>query len=489
MKDDMDGMAVSPEAQQAESVGLDAEPKPKVTKLRGELKAGLIGLGAIVFLCILIGIFYAGKKTPPKAQANKGPAGSRVASVSNKDADENIRELQYHAARDAQENGGIPAGLNGSNSPSMTPRTAYEANGAISPNDPAASLNLPPGRIVQNSRSGHAYPNGGGGHSYAGGGSSGMSETERYALREANLSEQARLSGLTSKGGSGGGGSMGLAHSDSPRALGDVLSQELSRLGSAPGAALASAAAAQAGAGGKDDDQNRQSDKYAYLNEARAPRSEPPGVFVSRVKAMTNYEVKAGWDIPATLEQAINSDLPGEVRGIVRQNVYDTATGHYLLIPQGTRVVGRYNSRIAYGQGGMQVVWTRLVYPDGSSIDLGGLNGQDVRGLSGFRDKVDNHYGRLIGDVLLTSAFSAGIQMAVNGGSSSNSNPYSAQSIVASSVGQQMGEFGMEMARRDMNRQPTVKIPIGYRFNIRVQKDLIFDAPYREQGARWSTKR
>jgi type IV secretion system protein VirB10 len=174
----------------------------------------------------------------------------------------------------------------------------------------------------------------------------------------------------------------------------------------------------------------------------------------------------------------MNSDLPGEVRGLVRENIYDTPTGHYLLIPQGSRVIGEYSSRVAYGQDSIQVVWTRLIFPNGTSVDLGGLNGQDVRGQSGFRDKVDNHYVRLIGDVLLTSAFSAGIQIATNGGSSSNSNPYSAQSVAAAATAQQLGEFGMEMARRDMNRQPTIKISIGYRFTIRVQKDLVFERPY-----------
>ena len=101
MADDMDGMAVSPEAQKAEAAGLDMDPKPKVTKLRGELKAGLIGFGAIIFLFVLIGIFNAGKKAPPKAGAAKGGGG--VASVSSKDADANIGEMQYHAAHDGQD--------------------------------------------------------------------------------------------------------------------------------------------------------------------------------------------------------------------------------------------------------------------------------------------------------------------------------------------------------------------------------------------------
>ena len=71
----------------------------------------------------------------------------------------------------------------------------------------------------------------------------------------------------------------------------------------------------------------------------------------SRVRPLSKYEIKAGWDIPAVLEQALNSDLPGEIRALVRENVYDTASGNYLLIPQGSRLVGIYDSRIAYASG------------------------------------------------------------------------------------------------------------------------------------------
>src|SRR5258706_7737239 len=114
-----------------------------------------------------------------------------------------------------------------------------------------------------------------------------------------------------------------------------------------------------------------------------------------------------GWDIPAILEQGINSDLPGEVKALVRSNVYDTATGKYLLIPQGSRLVGVYDSQIAYGQNRLQVIWTRILYPDGSSINLDGMMGQDIQGMAGLHDQVDNHYKRLIVSALLTSAFAA----------------------------------------------------------------------------------
>ena len=200
----------------------------------------------------------------------------------------------------------------------------------------------------------------------------------------------------------------------------------------------------------------------------------------TRTRALGKYEIKAGWDIPATLEQAINSDLPGEVKALVRSNVYDTATGKYLLIPQGARLVGAYNSRVAYGQYGVQVIWNRIIYPDGSSITLEGMAGYDAKGNSGFRSEVDNHYKRLIGFAVLTSLFSAGIELAQNGtgGTSALQTPTAGQTVSAA-VGQQLGELGVEITRRNLNVQPTIKIPIGYRFNVRVNHDIVFDAPYR----------
>jgi type IV secretion system protein VirB10 len=221
-------------------------------------------------------------------------------------------------------------------------------------------------------------------------------------------------------------------------------------------------------------DQNEQEAKEAFV-VGRRGRTES-AERASLALPLTKYEIKAGWDIPATLEQAMNSDLPGEVRGLVRENVYDTVSGRYLLIPQGSRVVGEYNSHITYGQNAMQVVWTRLIFPDGTSFDLGGLNGQDVRGISGFRDKVDNHFTRLISFALLTSAFSAGIEFTQK--QSANESVITPSQMATQAVGQQLGQLGTRITERNLNIQPTVKISIGYRFTIRVRRDLVFERPY-----------
>jgi len=229
-------------------------------------------------------------------------------------------------------------------------------------------------------------------------------------------------------------------------------------------------------AGGDYDLQNDQERKQAFIEKTRG-RTVNNYLKSTLTPALGKYEVKMGWDIPAILEQGINSDLPGEVKALVRSNVYDTATGKFLLIPQGSRLVGVYDSQIAYGQSRLQVIWSRIIYPDGSSINLDGMMGQDIQGMAGFHDKVDNHYKRLVGFALLTSAFTAGIELSQRQNTSLLSTPTAGQTA-SSAVGQQLGELGTEVTRKNLSIQPTVKIPIGYRFNVRVNRDILFETPY-----------
>jgi type IV secretion system protein TrbI len=224
------------------------------------------------------------------------------------------------------------------------------------------------------------------------------------------------------------------------------------------------------------EQQNDQGQKEKFLDKVRT-REIDDYLRSTRTAPLGKYEIKAGWDIPGVLEQAMNSDLPGEVKALVRSNVYDTATGKYLLIPQGSRLLGTYNSHVTYGQKGLQVIWTRIIYPDGSAIDLDGMVGADAKGNSGFRFDVDNHYKRLVAMALLTSVFAAGIEISQRSQTSTLATPTVGQTASAA-VGQQVGELGVEVTRRNLNVQPTIKIPIGYRFNVRVNRDMLFDSPY-----------
>ena len=223
--------------------------------------------------------------------------------------------------------------------------------------------------------------------------------------------------------------------------------------------------------------QNMQDRKEAFLARARAGSAENY-LNSTRTKPAGPYEIKAGWDIPAVLEQALNSDLPGEIKALVRENVYDTATGRYLLIPQGARLVGTYDSRVGYGQDGIQVVWSRLIFPDGSSINLEGMAGQDATGHAGLRHDVDNHYKRLVGFGLLTSAFSAAFQLSQTRRGTVLGYP-SAAETAGSAIGGNISQLGADVTRRNLNIQPTIKVPVGYRFNVRVNRDMLFELPYR----------
>lgn len=230
-------------------------------------------------------------------------------------------------------------------------------------------------------------------------------------------------------------------------------------------------------AGGAKGEPNGQDEKVAFLNN-----KDSMGYLLHKREApLSPYEIKTGTIIPAVMISGINSDLPGEIVGQVSQNVYDTATGKYLLIPQGARVVGRYDSRIAYGQKRVLVAWRRIVFPDASTIDLDTMPGTDEAGYSGFYDQVDNHYWKIFGQALLISAFTVGIELSQPQQSSVLAYP-TQQQQATEAVGQQMGQLGMHVIERNMDIQPTITIRPGYRFTVLVNKDMILQ-PYSRMSA------
>ncbi|EJB6084676.1 conjugal transfer protein TrbI [Campylobacter coli] len=190
-------------------------------------------------------------------------------------------------------------------------------------------------------------------------------------------------------------------------------------------------------------------------------------------KPLSTYEIKAGWNIPAILITDVNSDLPGQILAQVTQNVYDSATGKYLLIPQGTKVVGAYSSNIIYGQSRLLVAWNKLIFPNGDTLNLDGMQGTSQDGYTGFEDQVDNHYFRIFGSAFLLSSISAGIALSDN--SDTNSEKETASDKAIAQAIQQMGQVASEMIRKNMNISPTLKIRPGYKFNIFVTKDIILE--------------
>lgn len=215
--------------------------------------------------------------------------------------------------------------------------------------------------------------------------------------------------------------------------------------------------------------ENQQQRKQAFLS--RPPESAIYLAHQRQAAIAATQEIKAGWVIPSIMISGINSDLPGQIIGQVREAVYDSTTGTQCLIPAGSRVIGSYDSGVTLGQERALVVWRRIIYPDGSSLFIDNMPGADKGGYAGFQDQVDNHYGRLLGTGLLLSVFSAGTQLSQP--QASNGENYSSSQIIAGSLGQQMTQIGAQTTQRNMNIQPSLSIRPGYPFNIMVTKDII----------------
>ena len=191
------------------------------------------------------------------------------------------------------------------------------------------------------------------------------------------------------------------------------------------------------------------------------------------------YELKKGSVIPATMITGVNSDLPGRIIAQVNQNVYDSATGRYLLIPQGSRLFGRYDANVTYGQERVLVVWTDLTFPDGSTLHLGAMAGTDQAGYGGFADRVDNHELRIYGSALLISLVGAASEYAVatarNPGVGNVSLTFGQAGV--DNVSSTFGNVVRQTLQKNLNIQPTIEVRPGYRFNVIVEKDIVFP-PY-----------
>ena len=185
------------------------------------------------------------------------------------------------------------------------------------------------------------------------------------------------------------------------------------------------------------------------------------------------YELKIGTLIPAVMVGGLHSDLPGFISAQVTSNVYDTATGRHLLIPQGSKLVGRYDSEISFGAERVLVAFNRVIFPDGSSLNLDGAPGVDVAGLAGLKDQVNHHIMRLIGYGILASVFSAAYDITQDDDDDDGTG-----ATVGSAVGQQLALTGAQIARRSLNVQPTIEIRNGMRLNIILHADVVLPSPY-----------
>ena len=217
--------------------------------------------------------------------------------------------------------------------------------------------------------------------------------------------------------------------------------------------------------------QNRQDQKEAFVAKAGDAAMRNPG---SLQLPASPYQVMAGTVIPAALVTGINSDLPGQVIANVTEAVYDTATGRYLLIPQGSRLIGRYDSQVAFGQRRVLLVWTRLILPDTSSIALDRLPGIDPAGYAGLEDGVDWHWDRILAGAALSTLLGVGAELAAPESRTDGNHV-----VIAARQGAQdtVNQVGQEISKRNISVQPTLTIRPGFAMRVMVSRDLIL-RPY-----------
>jgi len=192
------------------------------------------------------------------------------------------------------------------------------------------------------------------------------------------------------------------------------------------------------------------------------------------------YVIQAGTLIPGILITGINSDLPGQITGQVRSNVYDSIRGRYLLIPQGSKLIGIYDAKIIYGQERVLVAWQRLILPNGQSMDLSDMAGIDNSGYAGFTDQVNAHYSKLFSSAILMSVLGAGVQLSQPQAYQNAPTNYSVSQALSQNVAGSVMTTASELTSKNLNIQPTLEIRPGFIFNVSVTKDLVFPEAYQK---------
>jgi len=210
---------------------------------------------------------------------------------------------------------------------------------------------------------------------------------------------------------------------------------------------------------------NMQDRKSAFLNGAVDRKTVSPDRLENPV---SRYVVQAGAVIPAALITGIRSDLPGQVTAQVTENVYDSPSGRFLLIPQGSKLVGTYDSQISFGQDRVLLVWTRLIMPNGRSIVLERQPSADAQGFAGLEDEVDHHWGRLAMAAALSTVLGVGAELGAT------NNDSAIVTALRRGSTDSLNQTGQQVVRRNLNIQPTITIRPGFPVRVIVNRDLVF---------------
>ncbi|MDY7098505.1 MAG: TrbI/VirB10 family protein [Pseudomonadota bacterium] len=213
---------------------------------------------------------------------------------------------------------------------------------------------------------------------------------------------------------------------------------------------------------GQSADSNLQSRKLAFAGETAGNDIYNP----NRIEDPASpYQVMAGTLVAASLVTGINSDLPGTIVAQVTQPVYDTVTGKYVLIPQGSRLIGRYQSEVSFGQDRALVTWDRIIFPDGSSIVIT-APGADAQGFAGLSDRTDHHWDRVFVAAGLATILGIGAELGSDGDGG-------LERAIRRGTTDTISQAGQRVVERNLGIQPTIKVRPGWPVRVVVTRDLI----------------
>ncbi|MPT48345.1 MAG: TrbI/VirB10 family protein [Sphingobium sp.] len=211
--------------------------------------------------------------------------------------------------------------------------------------------------------------------------------------------------------------------------------------------------------------QGDQAGKRAFMAQPSSQRT----LSIERLTAPASPNIlQAGSIIPAALITGIRSDLPGQISAQVTQNVYDSITGRILLIPQGARLIGEYDSEITAGQTRVLLVWDRLILPDGRSILLDRQPGADVAGYAGLQDGVNQHWGNLLKAAAISMLLGVGTELAAD-------SDDDLTRALRRGTQDTINQSGQQIVRRQLNVQPTLTIRPGHPLRVILTHDLILE--------------
>lgn len=444
-----------------ENLKLGASPdlykKPSIVSGGKTLNKRPIIIIAVGVLVLLMGLGYAAAK---RGETNTGSGEQTEKKQTKSDKDGKVQlESMVSDLETSHKKGGFDANKTDQNT---DPLAQYPNQGtATIQHGDSMTPNNPPALVNPNN------PNGQRQYNAANGGVSDkqrmIDEKRKLLISAINSSSKIKIDGENG----------GQTNSSNNRGLGDL--SVLSALGGLKGGSqpdiLKQQMSIQEQQLANADTIDNQARNESWMNKADSKSYDY--LDGKKVAPKSPYEVKAGTVITGIMITGVNSELPGQLLGVVSENVYDTGTGRHLLIPQGSKLVGIYSANVVFGQSRVMIAWNRIIFPDAKSINLSAMPGTDQAGYSGFSDQVDNHYMRIFGSAFMMSAITGGIAISSHNSGSQYTQTPSDQMI--SAMVTQMGEVGKQLMQKNLRIAPTLEIRPGYKFNIFVTKDMILE--------------